>query len=146
MKALLRAVYLAMLLGCGRSPAPGDLPAVDRASVVEAPDTGVTTRFEVLSSDGDAGRRKVGAIALSSTYLIAIVWTAPDRAGDVRRAVDSLNRKSTLFVDAVPPRGAPRFAHSSRIVPRESPEFLAALQQDLRDYYGFELRPLVKEF
>lgn len=83
----------------------------------------------------------VGHVELDPRGSILVLDAAPSRATWLREVASRMNRKGVLHVEAAPPPGAPRFTSASRLIRRGEPEFVPALKDYLRVYYGIELRP-----
>ena len=61
------------------------------------------------------------------------------RKAHVRRvaaALNAINAKEGVHIDVAPPPGAPRFAVASRLVTRDSDDYLDAVIEHLQRYHG----------
>jgi hypothetical protein len=98
-------------------------------------------RYMVIRREESAGERhELGTIAIDQAGVITILSIANDPDERLAQLVDELNRRAHLNVKVPPAPGAPRFALSSRIVERGTPDFIPALVQYLQKYHMIELR------
>jgi hypothetical protein len=95
--------------------------------------------YDVVLTEKDKST-PIGAVRLSRTAEMTVVSATADRAEWLSSLVDRTNREALMHQDAAPPPDAPRFTDASRLIKRTDPEFTAALLDELRKYYGVELR------
>ncbi len=97
-------------------------------------------QYEAIYHD-DTGLDHAGVLSMTADGKLAVV-SADDRfAHTLDVAVRSMNAMPAETIRVPPPPGAPRFALKSRIVPRESPEFIPTMLANMRRSYRLELRP-----
>jgi hypothetical protein len=100
-------------------------------------------RYMVIRRQEPAGEHhQLGTIAIDQAGVITILTIADDPDERLTQLVDELNRRAHLNVKMPPAPGAPRFALSSRIVERGTPDFMPALAEYLMKYHMIELRKL----
>ncbi len=103
-------------------------------------DAGFPRRYEAIYH-ADDGLDHAGVLSMTADGALAIV-SAEDRfAHTLDVAVRSMNAMQNETVRVPPPPGEPRYSLHSRLIPRESPDFIPTMLANLRRGYRLELRP-----
>lgn len=98
-------------------------------------------RFAVVRRDARTGTsRAVATVLVDAMGMMEVLSVEDDPDGLLRLVVEEQNGRPAMNVGVPPPPQAPRFALASRTVERGSEEFLPALADYLRRYYGMELQ------
>lgn len=98
-------------------------------------------RYEAIYHDDDASEH-AGTLSMTADGRLAIVSAEPRFANTLDVAVRSMNAMPNETVRVPPPPGTPRYTLVSKVVPRESPEFIPTMIANLRRGYRLELRPV----
>jgi hypothetical protein len=101
---------------------------------------GLPRRYEVLYHDDD-GVVHAGALSMTADGTLAIISSETRFAETLDVAVRSMNAMPHETLRIPPPPGSPRYSLTSRVIPRESPEFIPTMLANLRRAYRLELRP-----
>ena len=97
-------------------------------------------RYEAIYHDDNASEH-AGTLSMTADGRLAIVSAEPRFANTLDVAVRSMNAMPNETVRIPPPSGTPRYTLVSKVIPRESPEFIPTMIANLRRGYRLELRP-----
>lgn len=110
----------------------------DRSATVSE-SAALPQRYKVVFHDQNK-TEDAGVVSISADGMLAVISTPPRFAGAVDTVVKNMNAKTNQSVKAPPPPDAPPFSLWSKLIPRDSPDFIPAMLADIRGY-GFELTP-----
>jgi hypothetical protein len=114
-------------------------PPRDRSTNVSSA-SGFPRRYEAIYHDDDA-LEHAGVLNMTADGKLMIVSAEQRFANTLDVAVRSMNAVENETVRVPPPPGTPRYTLISRLIPRDSPEFIPTLIANLRRGYRLELRP-----
>jgi hypothetical protein len=121
----------------GDAAAAPAIPTDRSATVSES--TTLPQRYKVIFHDQDQ-TEDAGVVSISADGMIAVISTPPRFVNAIDVVVKNMNTKTEQSVKAPPPPDAPPFSLWSKLIPRDSPDFIPAMLADVRGY-GFELIP-----
>lgn len=106
-------------------------------------DGGPTRRFSAVLRDEKGRETPLGTVALDSAGMMSVEGSSGSAKGSgadkLRRMVDEVNAAKVLHIDVAPREDAPEFTLASAIIKRGDPQFVDALKEQARTYYGIEL-------
>jgi hypothetical protein len=111
----------------------------DRGSTMSS-ERAFPRRYEAIYHDDNASEH-AGTLSMTADGRLAIVSAEPRFANTLDVAVRSMNAMPNETVRVPPPPGTPRYTLMSKVIPRESPEFIPTMIANLRRGYRLELRP-----
>jgi hypothetical protein len=96
--------------------------------------------MQIFTRDAATGSSRVVAeVTLSRDLQMTIVTAEPGQEARLQRICEEMNLKRLLTVEVPSPADAPRYATSTRSIPRTHPDFLPAMTLYLRKFYDLFL-------
>ena len=102
--------------------------------------SGFPRRYEAIYHDDDRTER-AGALSMSADGMLTVLGAEDRYARTLDLAVRNMNDMKNESVRVPPGPGDSRYALKSRVIPRDSPEFIPTMLADLRRTYRLELKP-----
>jgi hypothetical protein len=98
------------------------------------------TRYAVFRLDADnVQQERMGEIDLDKNNDMQLVSAEGEAKEEILEAMEELNGKPVLFIKGPPESDAPKFSINKTAVERTAPNFLDALQDNLKRWHNMVL-------
>lgn len=99
-----------------------------------------STALELISTSAETGEQTtVAKLELSPEGILKLLAAKPEQRKPLALAVQEINAREGLHMEVPPLPGTPQFAVASKLAPKTSPDYSAALAEYFRKYHDLTL-------